>query len=93
MVSCRSRTAGERVRAPACTYANGATIGKFIYRGSESLLTDQSNVRGVFLAIQAAAAHLSDGDRIITIGSIAAVRSGHPGSSVYSMTKAAVAVM
>jgi 3-oxoacyl-[acyl-carrier protein] reductase len=51
------------------------------------------NVRGVFLAIQAAAAHLSEGGRIITIGSNTAVRSGHPGSSVYSMTKAAVAVM
>jgi 3-oxoacyl-[acyl-carrier protein] reductase len=51
------------------------------------------NVRGVFLSIQAAAAHLSAGGRIITIGSNTAVRSGHPGSSVYSMTKAAVAVM
>lgn len=51
------------------------------------------NVRGVFLAIQACAAHLADGGRIITIGSNTAVRSGHRGSSVYSMTKAAVAVM
>jgi 3-oxoacyl-[acyl-carrier protein] reductase len=51
------------------------------------------NVRGVFLAIQAAAARLTDGGRIITIGSNTAVRSGRPGSSVYSMTKAAVAVM
>jgi 3-oxoacyl-[acyl-carrier protein] reductase len=51
------------------------------------------NVRGVFLAIQAAAAHLPRGGRIITIGSNTAVRSGHPGASVYSMTKAAVAVM
>lgn len=51
------------------------------------------NVRGVFLAIQASAARLADGGRIITIGSNTAVRSGHPGSSVYSMTKAAVAVM
>ncbi|MFM0644184.1 SDR family oxidoreductase [Paraburkholderia bryophila] len=51
------------------------------------------NVRGVFLAIQAAAARLTEGGRIITIGSNTAVRSGHPGSSVYSMTKAAVAVM
>jgi 3-oxoacyl-[acyl-carrier protein] reductase len=50
------------------------------------------NVRGVFLAIQAAA-HLSDGGRIITVGSNTAVRSGYPGSSVYAMTKAAVAVM
>ena len=51
------------------------------------------NVRGVFLAIQAAAARLTNGGRIITIGSNTAVRSGHPGSSVYAMTKAAVAVM
>jgi 3-oxoacyl-[acyl-carrier protein] reductase len=51
------------------------------------------NVRGVFLAIQAVAARLTDGGRIITIGSSTAVRSGFPGSSVYSMTKAAVAVM
>jgi 3-oxoacyl-[acyl-carrier protein] reductase len=51
------------------------------------------NVRGVFLAIQAVAAHLPHGGRIITIGSNTAVRSGYPGSSVYSMTKAAVAVM
>jgi 3-oxoacyl-[acyl-carrier protein] reductase len=51
------------------------------------------NVRGVFLAIQAAVARLTDGGRIITIGSNTAVQSGGPGSSVYSMTKAAVAVM
>ncbi|CAG9259593.1 3-oxoacyl-(acyl-carrier protein) reductase [Paraburkholderia unamae] len=51
------------------------------------------NVRGVFLSIQAAASRLGEGGRIITIGSNTAVRSGHPGSSVYSMTKAAVAVM
>jgi len=51
------------------------------------------NVRGVFIAIQAAAARLTDGGRIITIGSNTAVRVGHPGASVYSMTKAAVAVM
>jgi 3-oxoacyl-[acyl-carrier protein] reductase len=51
------------------------------------------NVRGVFLAIQAAAAHLPEGGRVITIGSSTAVRSSYPGSSVYAMTKAAVAVM
>jgi 3-oxoacyl-[acyl-carrier protein] reductase len=51
------------------------------------------NVRGVFLAIQAAVAHLRDGGRIITIGSNGAVRTGFPGSSVYAMTKAAVAAM
>ncbi|MBQ5948853.1 SDR family NAD(P)-dependent oxidoreductase [Massilia sp. ST3] len=51
------------------------------------------NVRGVYLAIQAALPHMPAGGRVITIGSNAAVRSGHPGSSVYSMTKGAVAVM
>lgn len=51
------------------------------------------NVRGVFLAIQAALPHMQAGGRVITIGSNSAVRSGHPGSSIYSMTKGAVAVM
>lgn len=51
------------------------------------------NVRGVFLAIQAAASHMRDGGRIITIGSNTAVRTGTPGASVYAMTKAAVASM
>ena len=52
-----------------------------------------TNVRGVFLAIQAAAPHLAQGGRIVTIGSNTAVRNSFPGSSVYSMTKAAVATM
>lgn len=51
------------------------------------------NVRGVFLAVQAALPHMKAGGRIITIGSNTAVRSSHPGSSVYAMTKGAVAVM
>jgi 3-oxoacyl-[acyl-carrier protein] reductase len=51
------------------------------------------NVRGVFVAIQAAAPRLSDGGRVITIGSNTAERTGVPGSSVYAMTKAAVASM
>lgn len=51
------------------------------------------NVRGVFIAIQAALAHMCEGGRVVTIGSNTAVRSGYPGSSVYSMTKGAVAVM
>lgn len=49
------------------------------------------NVRGVFAAIHYAAPHLLDGGRIITIGSNTAERIGGPGSSVYAMTKAAVA--
>ena len=47
------------------------------------------NVRGVFVAIQASAPRLTNGGRVITIGSNTAVRTGFPGSSVYSMTKAA----
>jgi 3-oxoacyl-[acyl-carrier protein] reductase len=50
-----------------------------------------TNVRGVFVAIQAAARHLTDGGRIITIGSNTALRTAFPGASVYSMTKGAVA--
>lgn len=51
------------------------------------------NVRGVFLSIQAAAAKMADGGRIITIGSNTAVRGGVVGSSVYAMSKAAVATL
>lgn len=51
------------------------------------------NVRGVFLAIQAAASNMKDGGRIITIGSNTAIRTGLPGGSVYGMSKAAVARM
>jgi len=51
------------------------------------------NIRGVFLAIQAAVPHLKEGGRIITIGSNIALRSGFPGASVYQTTKAAVAGM
>ncbi|HCI6265083.1 TPA: SDR family oxidoreductase [Klebsiella quasipneumoniae subsp. quasipneumoniae] len=51
------------------------------------------NVRGVFLAIQAAVKPMAEGGRVITIGSNTAVRTGHVGSSVYAMSKAAVASM
>lgn len=51
------------------------------------------NVRGVYLSIQAAVPHVTDGGRIITIGSNVAIHTGFPGSSVYQMTKGAVAAM
>ncbi|WP_256731321.1 SDR family oxidoreductase [Sphingomonas sp. dw_22] len=51
------------------------------------------NVRGVFLAIQAAVVDMRDGGRIITIGSNTAIRTGSQGSSIYAATKAAVAAM
>ncbi|AZG15410.1 SDR family oxidoreductase [Cupriavidus pauculus] len=49
------------------------------------------NIRGVFVAIQAAAGAMRDGGRIITIGSNTAIRTGSVGGAVYAMTKAAVA--
>ena len=51
------------------------------------------NVRPVFVGAKAASPHMEEGGRIIVIGSVTADRSGFPGSSVYSMTKAAVAVL
>lgn len=51
------------------------------------------NVRGVYLSIQAAAPHIVDGGRVVTIGSNVAIRTGFAGSSVYQMTKGAVAAM
>ncbi len=56
-------------------------------------LTLAVNIRGVFLAIQAAAGAMRDGGRIITIGSNTAIRTGFAGGSVYAMSKAAVAAM
>jgi 3-oxoacyl-[acyl-carrier protein] reductase len=49
------------------------------------------NVRGVFVAAQEAARHMTEGGRIITIGSVNAERIPFAGGAVYAMTKAAVA--
>ncbi len=49
------------------------------------------NVRAPFVAAQEAASHMRAGGRIISVGSVGADRSGFPGTTVYSMTKAAVA--
>jgi 3-oxoacyl-[acyl-carrier protein] reductase len=49
------------------------------------------NVRAVFVATQAAAKHMGEGGRIITIGSTNADRMPFAGGGVYAMTKAAVA--
>jgi len=49
------------------------------------------NIRGVFVATQEAVKHMGDGGRIINIGSCTAKRVPSAGSSVYAMTKAAVA--
>ncbi|MGA9767901.1 MAG: 3-oxoacyl-ACP reductase family protein [Blastocatellia bacterium] len=49
------------------------------------------NIRGVFVAAQEASRHMSEGGRIITIGSVNSDRMPFAGGSVYAMTKAAVA--
>lgn len=53
----------------------------------------QVNVRGVYVAIQAAVAHMGENGRVITIGSNSAVRPLTPVGTVYGMSKAAVAAM
>ncbi|MDR6829006.1 3-oxoacyl-[acyl-carrier protein] reductase [Bosea sp. BE271] len=67
----------------------GGAIDQFAMDNFDRMLA--VNVRGVFAAIHYAAPHLLDGGRIVTIGSNTADRIGSPGSSVYAMTKAAVA--
>jgi 3-oxoacyl-[acyl-carrier protein] reductase len=49
------------------------------------------NVRALFVGAQAAARRISAGGRIIAIGSIVSDRAGFPTTSVYAMTKGAVA--
>ncbi|MGW7641505.1 SDR family NAD(P)-dependent oxidoreductase [Streptomyces decoyicus] len=51
----------------------------------------RANVRGPFLAAQAAAAHLTEGGRIISIGSCMAERVAFPGGTLYATSKAALA--
>jgi 3-oxoacyl-[acyl-carrier protein] reductase len=48
------------------------------------------NLRGVFIATQAALKHLQDGGRIISIGSCVGERNMTPGLAAYSATKGAV---
>lgn len=48
------------------------------------------NVRGVFIATQAALKHLKEGGRIISIGSCVGERATTPGLAAYSATKGAV---
>ncbi|PZR24305.1 MAG: oxidoreductase [Flavobacterium psychrophilum] len=48
------------------------------------------NVRAVFVAIKAALKHMTNGSRIITIGSTNATRMPFEGGSVYAASKAAI---
>jgi 3-oxoacyl-[acyl-carrier protein] reductase len=51
------------------------------------------NVRAPFLASQAAARHMTEGGRIISIGSNVAVRTPFPGFALYAMSKSALVGM
>ena len=48
------------------------------------------NVRGVFLACQAAAARMESGGRIITVGTCMTQRVPGPGGTLYAMSKSAL---
>ncbi|MFD5800790.1 SDR family oxidoreductase [Streptomyces sp. NPDC127020] len=48
------------------------------------------NVRGVFLTSRAAAARMTEGGRIITVGSCMAQRVPGPGGTLYAMSKSAL---
>lgn len=52
-----------------------------------------ANVRGPFLAARAAAGHMTEGGRIITIGSNVAERTVFPGFALYAMSKTAMTGM
>lgn len=52
-----------------------------------------TNVRGVFLASQAAAGVLAPGGRIVSIGSALTQYAGWPGGSLYAMSKSALTGM
>jgi NAD(P)-dependent dehydrogenase (short-subunit alcohol dehydrogenase family) len=48
------------------------------------------NVRGAFLTVQAAAARMASGGRIVTIGTCMTQRVPGPGGTLYAMSKAAL---
>lgn len=67
----------------------GGLVDQFAMADFDRMLA--VNVRGVFAAIRHAGPQMLPGGRIVTIGSNTAERIGSPGSSIYAMTKAAVA--
>lgn len=69
--------------------ATMGTLDKFKLEDFDRIVA--VNLRGVFVATQAAVKHMSRGGRIITIGSCNADRVPFPGLSVYAMSKAGVA--
>ena len=65
----------------------GGPIAELSLDDIDTLL--QVNIRGVVLTAQAAIPHLSDGGRIITIGSNVAERVPFPNLTMYALTKSA----
>jgi 3-oxoacyl-[acyl-carrier protein] reductase len=51
------------------------------------------NVRAVYAGTRAAVKHMGEGGSVITVGSIAADRSGFPGTAIYSASKGAIKSM
>lgn len=70
--------------------------GIFIAKPFDSVTLDEYeqmmavNVRSVFVASQTAARQLSDGGRVVTIGSNLAERAGRAGLTLYAMSKSAL---
>ncbi|MEI9828620.1 SDR family oxidoreductase [Enterobacter bugandensis] len=69
---------------------NNAGIARGGPLESMTLADIDALIRGVVIAIQEALVHMSDGGRIINIGSCLANRVAQPGIAVYSMTKSAL---
>src|SRR5260370_28713332 len=67
----------------------GGTIDQVSLEDLDKMLA--VNLRSVYVGIQAAARHLAEGWRIVTIGSVVAQRTAVPGASPCSMTKSAAA--
>jgi len=67
----------------------GGSIDDFSIENLDRMIA--VNVRGLFVATQAAARHMGQGGRIIMIGSINSDLVPYAGASVYALTKGAVA--
>ncbi|MGA6162966.1 3-oxoacyl-ACP reductase family protein [Amycolatopsis magusensis] len=65
-----------------------APIGEIALEDVDRVLA--VNVRGPFLAAKAAASHLGEGGRLITIGSCVSDRVPGPGMSLYALSKTAM---
>ncbi|AVT40380.1 SDR family NAD(P)-dependent oxidoreductase [Plantactinospora sp. BB1] len=92
VVSAVDRAAGEFGRLDVLVNNAGAfLVGPMEELGlAEFERTVAVNVRAPFVAAQAAARHMVDGGRIISIGSNMAERAAFPGFALYSMSKTAL---